>query len=268
MQKEDNRIKIINNAKNMGVLFSRSIGVLESKGKYIFTLDNDDMFFDTDIFDIYHQAEDENFDIIAFSAIDMFDYHSNDKMRENIFHKKKDNLILLQPELSKFPLNNNIFLNDPHIWGKCIKADLYKKAINSLGKDRYSVYNCWNEDLTIFFIICHFAKNYKFIRKFGVFHYVNMKTSTFTQSRFNLKNTTINLLELTFEYLSNDQKNFAARYAVFLRRSYLYRVHDKFLITRLASIIQRIINCEYIKEKYKEKLRKYYEKILKNNNNE
>ena len=264
MQKEDKRIKIINNAKNMGVLYSRSIGVLESKGKYIFTLDNDDMFFDSDIFDIYHQAEDENFDIIALSAIDMYDYHSNEKMRVNTFHTKRNNLIVLQPELSIFPLKNRIFLKDPHIWGKCIKADLYKKAINELGKERYSVYNCWNEDLTIFFMICHFAKNYKFIRKLGIFHYVNLKTSTFTQSSFNLKNPTINLLELVFDYLSNDQKNFAALYAIHLRQTILLRVNKDILVTRLASLIKRIINCQYVEEKYKEKIKIDYEKILQN----
>jgi len=263
MKKEDSRIKIINNVKNMGVLYSRSIGVLKSKGKYIFTLDDDDMFFDTDILDIYLHAEDGNFDIIAFSAVDMYDYHSNYKMRENIFHIKKDNLILLQPKLSIYPLKNRIFLHDPHIWGKCIRADLYKKAINELGKERYSVYNCWNEDLTIFFMICHFAKNYKFVRKLGVFHYVNLKTSTFTQSRFNLKNPSINLLELVFEYLSNNQKNFAARYAIHLRRIGLTRVKDGFLITRLTSIIKRIINCEYVDEKYKEEIKKDYESILR-----
>jgi len=38
-QKNDPRIKIINNKKNMGTLFSRSIGVLSSNGKYIFHLD-------------------------------------------------------------------------------------------------------------------------------------------------------------------------------------------------------------------------------------
>jgi glycosyltransferase involved in cell wall biosynthesis len=264
MQKEDKRIKIINNTKNMGVLYSRSIGVLESKGKYIFTLDDDDMFFDTDILDLYHYAEDDNFDIIAFSAVDMYDYHSNEKMRVNMFHTKRNNLIVLQPELSIFPLKNRIFLNDPHIWGKCIKADLYKKAINELGKERYSVYNCWNEDLTIFFMICHFAKNYKFIRKLGVFHYVNLKTSTFTQSSFNLKNPSIILLELVFEYLTNNQKNIAALYAIQLKHFTLYRVTDKFLVARLASIIKRIINCQYVEEKYKEKIKKDYEKILQN----
>ena len=30
----------------MGALYSKSIGVLSAKGKYIFPLDNDDMFLD------------------------------------------------------------------------------------------------------------------------------------------------------------------------------------------------------------------------------
>jgi hypothetical protein len=44
LQKEDPRIEIINNKKNMGTLYSRYIGVLSAKGKYIFPLDNDDFF--------------------------------------------------------------------------------------------------------------------------------------------------------------------------------------------------------------------------------
>ena len=35
MKSYDNRIHIINNHKNMGTLYSRCIGVLNSKGKYI-----------------------------------------------------------------------------------------------------------------------------------------------------------------------------------------------------------------------------------------
>ena len=34
-QKEDKRIKLIKNKKNRGALYSRSLGVLNSKGKYI-----------------------------------------------------------------------------------------------------------------------------------------------------------------------------------------------------------------------------------------
>ena len=50
LQKKDKRIKIINNNRNKGTLYSRCIGVLSASGKYIFSLDNDDMYFDEDIF--------------------------------------------------------------------------------------------------------------------------------------------------------------------------------------------------------------------------
>ena len=50
IQRGDPRIKIINNKKNMGILYTRCIGVLNSKGRYIFPLDNDDMFLDNDVF--------------------------------------------------------------------------------------------------------------------------------------------------------------------------------------------------------------------------
>ena len=43
LAKIDPRIKIINNKKTMGTYFSRSIGTLSARGKYIFHLDNDDM---------------------------------------------------------------------------------------------------------------------------------------------------------------------------------------------------------------------------------
>ena len=69
LKKKDPRIKIINNKKNMGIFYSRSIGVLESKGKYITSIDNDDIFCDKDVFDIIYGETDNNlFDIISFKA--------------------------------------------------------------------------------------------------------------------------------------------------------------------------------------------------------
>ena len=51
LKEKDSRIRIVKNKKNMGSLYSRSIGALISNGEYIFPLDNDDMFFSEDIFD-------------------------------------------------------------------------------------------------------------------------------------------------------------------------------------------------------------------------
>ena len=50
LKKEESRLRIINNEKNMGTLYTRSIGSLSAKGKYIFPMDGDDMFLDRDVF--------------------------------------------------------------------------------------------------------------------------------------------------------------------------------------------------------------------------
>ena len=49
IQINDKRIKLIENKKYMGTLYSRSLGALLSKDKYISCLDNDDIFFDEDV---------------------------------------------------------------------------------------------------------------------------------------------------------------------------------------------------------------------------
>ena len=51
--KNDKRIKLIENKTNRKILYCKSIGVLNSKGKYIIELDQDDMFINDDAFDIY-----------------------------------------------------------------------------------------------------------------------------------------------------------------------------------------------------------------------
>ena len=69
LQKEDNRIRIINNKIYMGTLYTRSIGTLSAKGKYIFPLDSDDMILDEDVLSVLTKiAYKGNFDIIIFNS--------------------------------------------------------------------------------------------------------------------------------------------------------------------------------------------------------
>ena len=46
LQKEDSRIKIIKNQKNMCILYSWCIGALSAKGRCLFPLDNGDIEYD------------------------------------------------------------------------------------------------------------------------------------------------------------------------------------------------------------------------------
>ena len=164
LQKYDIRIKIINNQKNMGTLYSRSIGALKAKGKYIFALDNDDIFFNDNLFiNIFKIAENDGYDIVEFKSFNIPNYHQNiNQIKEGEFTNHKNNLILKQPDLGIFPISKNkkYYQNDNFIWGKCIKSNLYKRAINSLGNERFSKYNIWTEDISVIIIIFNIAESY------------------------------------------------------------------------------------------------------------
>lgn len=99
LQNEDPRILIINNNKTMVTFYSRAIGALSSKGKYITDLDCDDLFINEDIFDIaYNSAKEGNFDVIAFNSFHSVDIDDKNKYKD-VFTNKKENFIVYQPEL-------------------------------------------------------------------------------------------------------------------------------------------------------------------------
>ena len=52
LMNQDPRIRLINNERRKGQFYSRNIGALEAKGEYIVNLDSDDMYIDTDVFNI------------------------------------------------------------------------------------------------------------------------------------------------------------------------------------------------------------------------
>ena len=259
MQKEDPRIKIINNEKNMGILYSRSIGVLESKGKYIFNLDHDDFILDEDLFDvIYEEAEEGNFDIISFMEIDIKKY--NDKIDEMIdvqLASHPDNFIIRQKELILFSLfkNDTFHFIDNRIWCKLFKAEIYKKALNLLGRERYSTYNIYNENLVSLFAICNVAESYKYIRKYGIFHYVDRFSTTHMISHDHYIQMEIFFCDVVFDLSKNENKRFAVNMALKIDT-----INEETKIN-LGKVLKKIMECEYIKENDKEKIRKKNEEL-------
>ena len=210
LQNEDKRIKILNNNKNMGTLYSRSIGTLNAKGDYIFSLDNDDMFSDEDILEkIYNIAQKQNYDIVEFKTFDIPNYiNKKKKLSDNYFNHHPNNLILHQPELNTFPISKNdeYYMNDFHVWGKCILSKLYKKAVNALGEKRYSIYNCWTEDIIMILVIFKFANSFIFINKYGIVHMENYITTTYILD-YELKLISeIQLLEIIMDFVDDTKK--------------------------------------------------------------
>lgn len=265
---EDSRIKIINNKKNMGTLFSRCIGVLMAKGKYIFPLDNDDLFLDDDVFDIVLKSlEKENYDIIGFKAIHGHSYRKIhiSELTDDYLHDHPNNLILHQPELGTFSItkNNKFVLNDIHIWGKCIDKEISKKAINALGKERYSYFISWAEDTAMIFIIFNIASSYKFISKYGIFHLVSKNTSSFTQSNDNKTFGEIYLLDILFDFSRNDfkTKKYIADKALEIKNYEFFEIKNEKNKNYLKIVLDKLMNCKYINNEDKYKLKQYFNEI-------
>ena len=262
MQEEDPRIKIINNNKNMGILYSRCIGVLKSNGKYILNLDHDDLFFDEDVFDkLYQVAEETKFDIISFMEVQGNDYFINsEKMKDGACTHHPDGLTVYQPELSYYTLfkNDSFSLVDVQIWGKLFKTQIYKNAINLLGKNRYSVFNAYNEDMIALFIICRIAQSYKYIRKYGLFHFYDRKTASNIATKIHRVSMIIFFCDIIFDLSKNNNKKYSAILAIKLRNSPFYHFLNNKTKEYLFSVLKKIMDCEFVEEKYKKKLKTIY----------
>jgi glycosyltransferase involved in cell wall biosynthesis len=67
MAKKDNRIKVINNDRNHGLLYSRAMGIINSSGEYVFNLDPDDKLGGKDdIAELYNYSKKYNLDFLRF----------------------------------------------------------------------------------------------------------------------------------------------------------------------------------------------------------
>ena len=270
LQSQDSRIVIINNKKNMGTLYSRCVGVLNSKGKYIFPLDNDDMFFNEDTFDfIYKIGVSGKYDIVEFKTISIENYSEN--VRNIIDHPlsfHENNLILHQPELGLFPIFNHSSCGhfDINIWGKSIKSEIYKKSVNDFGPKRYYNFVSWAEDTIMSFILLNTAQSFIFTHKYGIIHVNSPSTSTYTQTE-NLKIFgEIFLMDIIFDFSKgNISKNCVID--LIINKAYFKMAKNEKDILYIKSIFQKIIECDYITKNNKERLMKsfptYFNKEIK-----
>ena len=199
IQNEDNRIKLIKNLKNMGILYSRSIGALSAKGKYLFTLDNDDMFLNYDILDSITKINEEgNFDIVEFKAI-MNKNFNHGILNKNIIDSSFSHnqpFILFKPELGRFPISTRkkvgkYRLNDIFLWGKSIKTVIYQNALNKVGFERYSRFMIRYEDIITNYMICNMAESFIFIKKYGIYHIVRPDSAEFKRKKIIPRNMNV-----------------------------------------------------------------------------
>ena len=268
-QKEDPRIKIINNKKNMGTLYSRSIGTLSSKGKYIFPLDNDDMFLDKDIFEVVTNIADfKNIDILEFRGISIPDSKNilKGKISETVFSNHELDVIMKQPQLSDYPLSpgtktGELIFKDVYLWRKCIKAEIYKKVLNIIGEEKYTRYMIGHEDVVINFSLFNTVKTFLYIGKYGILRIYRKNSANHQTKAINQEIKQIYLADIAFDFLKNTKQSQKLIYHLMFNVLNLKLLKtilniDEYYKKLLNSCFDRFFNCSFIPNEYKSEIRK------------
>ena len=186
LSKKDNRIKIVNNKKNYGLLYSRTIGILNSKGEYLMNLDPDDNLKNSkDLEIIYNKAKQKNVDILSFGAL-------FSKENKKVFKCPYFGKVIIQPELFESTFNSNYFLEDYLIWNKLIKKELFIKVYELFIFKIFKKYWNYHEDNIWSILVNKYANSKLCIRKI-IYVYNNNNNNSLMKNRFN-KLEIINLL--------------------------------------------------------------------------
>ena len=143
LAKKDDRIKIINNDKNRGLLYSRAMGILKSTGEYLMNIDPDDEIKGKNTLEyLYNKSIISKPDIITFNII---------YKKTNYINKCEEiNETLNQPKLFESMFFNNSIIKDFLIWNKLIKKEIFLKAYKFFeeyifnGKWNYHEDNIWS----------------------------------------------------------------------------------------------------------------------------
>ena len=176
---KDPRIKIINNKKNSGSLFSRAIAILNSKGEYLMSLDPDDEYIGKNsLKNLYSYAKKLNVDFISF-----FILYLPDKIKSTQF--SPFNKIIKQPQLLKCAFSNENYLIDFYITNKLIKRNILENAIKIFKKEIYL--QKWNyfEDNIWSILIYKYSNSSVFINKI-IYNYYSKNNDSVMFNRGNI----------------------------------------------------------------------------------
>ena len=260
-QKLDPRIKIIKNAKNMGIMYSRMFGALESKGEYVTFLDCDDLYIEPTILKLpYDTAEEKDLDIIQYEYIgSTFEDGDNYEHLSAFVSKEVYGKIKRKPEVKKILFGQTESQGGSGIvYDKLYSRNLIKKMSLFLGEDLIYKHLIFMEDFLISFAAFRCADNFMLLKKYGVWHWhqnpngMTSKVSEISNEEFvypEYSNKKIGdylfIWEKMFEMTENDPDE-----AVF-RLNILYLLY-------VSNDIRKIFSLSYHYEKLLNICRKFY----------
>lgn len=262
---EDKRIRLIKNKKNHGTLYSRSIGAINAKGKYIAALDNDDLFLYGIFEKSYREARYNNIDIIEFSGLQICNNCTINvnKIRIPYYLRfKENNLEINQPNLSSFfyNKNNDTYLydfKDVFVWGKLIKTNIYQKSLKLLGKEIFEYNTYLTEDKILTVSLFQVAKSFKFIDIYGIIYVENPNSICHSWTMTKRKSIMADFLLFSIVFFKLKKNREEVRIVMedlkIRFNEYCDILDDKYK-KLLIKLYNDVLKCSYIKDKDKRQL--------------
>ena len=173
-QKLDQRIKVIKNKQNMGIMYSRMFGALESKGEYVTFLDCDDLYIEPNILKLaYETAYEKDLDIIQYEyAGSTYDGGNTYNFLMGYVSKEEYNKIKRKPEVKTILFGQRQSQGGSGIvYDKLYSRNLIKKMGLFLGDDLIYKHLIFMEDFLISFAAFRCADNFMLMKKYGVWHW-------------------------------------------------------------------------------------------------
>ena len=238
MEIKDKRIKLIRNKKNMGTLYSRYIGELNSNGEFFIFIDCDDIVMKKGIFNSYKYIKQNKIDIIQFHII-----------------RQNENLIFI----NNFSNNYTKTIYEEYnyaLWNKLIKREIVNKAFKWIGekflKEKILIHN----DCIILFSLLRNANSYKYIDEIGYYYYYasNKDSASRFWKKFEKSNEIFHGLfaNIKFLYERTDNSYLDKYFCIFkLKKDFmlankLFKYLNGKELVFIIKILNKLISSDYI----------------------
>ena len=265
LMKTEPRIVLYQNKKNKGALYTKSTGVILSKGKYVMTMDEDDIYVQKDAFStLYVEAEKNNLDILGFTFIRFRSTIS--RSLPNYSDKKR---IIYQPELSNLMYNltsnGKVRQFGGNLWNLFVRNDIFKKVVKQIDEKNFNVRMNHHDDFILFFLLTRSAKSIKYIDRIFYAIYMDWKEDEKVKFRKKIKYEDI-INNKCFEYLNfleilfkNTKNTFEDKKIAFsqLEEWYLNKLfcrNNKNTRERAIEVFKLYLNNEYVSKEDKKNL--------------
>ena len=267
-KKEDPRIRLIKNAKNRGILYSRIYGGLQAKADYVTFIDADDLYANPQILEMAYNACIKNdLDILEFDyygcRFDRAKMLFKDAFLFSNENKNLYNKVYYQPEIQKkfFYQKSTEDILAGIVYNKVYSHNEIEKMADYMGKDFWNQHFIYMEDFIMVYSIARTAESVMLLNFVGVYHWFEnpegMTDSVFALDGDKLKNPDmtnkklgdyLTMWEKTYDLTENEPDN------EYLRMKLIYLLKDPdnrhiFAHTihfeRIINLCKRLYNWKY-----------------------